>query len=373
MVHLRSITLHEIRLPLREPFVISSGVQHLRRIFLLELEDADGVTAWSECVAQEFPNYSAETIDTAWHAVSEWLGSIVLGKDVETSGVVALLNEHVRGHEMAKSSLEMGIWALEAEKSGRSLARLLGGIRERVPVGISLGIQANPSTLVEKVATCLDQGYQKIKLKIMPGADLDYVRAVRDEFGDAVPIAADANSAYRLSDLGSLQDLDELNLMMLEQPLQHDDLLRHADLQEKLATPICLDESISGIDRAEDMIRLRAGRIINVKPGRVGGFAVARAIHDLCSTNEMPVWCGGMLESGIGRAHNVALASLPNFSLPGDLSPSRRYWERDVVTPEWTMSERGEVDVPMDRTGIGVAVNRDRIDDLTERIHRIAA
>lgn len=384
MIRLRSVTLREITLPLREPFVISSGVQDLRRILLLELVDVDGPTAWSECVAQELPNYSSETIDTAWHALTQWLIPLVLDRRITPENVFDLLEEDIRGHQMAKGALEMGIWALQAEKEGVSLAALLDRhsaslddgdeLRTQVPVGISIGIQPSPQALIEKVRTCMAEGYQKIKTKIRPGADLDYLRAVREAYGDELPLAADANAAYRLSsDLDALRAIDELNLIMLEQPLQHDDLVRHAALQKELATPICLDESITSLERAEDMIHLASGRIINVKPGRVGGFTASLAIHDLCADNDLPVWCGGMLESGVGRAHNVALASLPNFRFPGDLSPSRRYWERDIVSPEWTMTSDGRVDVPLEKTGLGVEVDVDRIAGLTKRMEQITA
>ncbi|MFL5580178.1 MAG: o-succinylbenzoate synthase, partial [Gemmatimonadaceae bacterium] len=224
-----------------------------------------------------------------------------------------------------------------------------------------------PALLVERARAAVAEGYRKIKVKIRPGQDVEYVRAVREALGDGVGLMADANSAYTLGDAARLAELDPLGLIMLEQPLGDDDLVQHAALQRRLSTPICLDESITGADRAADMIALDSGRIVNVKPGRVGGFAQSIAIHDLCARSGVPVWCGGMLESGVGRAHNVALASLPNFTKPGDVSPSARYWERDVVTPEWTMDAEGWVRVPLDRPGIGVTVDRDRVDDLTVR------
>lgn len=374
MIRLRSVTLREIRLQLREPFIISSGEQNVRRILLLELEDADGDISWSECVAGEYPNYSPETIDTAWHALTEWLVPSLMGEiEIEPEQASLLLSERVRGHEMAKAAVEMGIWALKSKKIERSLAELIGGVRADVPVGVSLGIQPTPAALVAKVGDCVREGYRKIKVKIRPGADFRYIEAIREEFSDGPPLAVDANSAYRPSDLAVLKRFDAFKLLMIEQPLQHDDLLRHADLQQELATPICLDESIWSAERAEDMIRLRAAQIVNIKPGRVGGFTSARAIHDLCAAKNIPVWCGGMLESGIGRAYNVALASLPNFTFPGDLSPSRRYWERDIVRPEWTMTRTGEVAVPRERPGIGVDIDRDYIDDLTHRVERIIA
>ena len=373
-MHLSRLTLREIRLPLREPFRISSGVCTERRILLLELEDAAGVTGWSECVAGELPNYSAETIDTAWHALREWLAPRLLGHAVETPARVhSLLEVGVRGHNMAKAALEMGAWDVAARLRELPLARLLGGTQTRVPVGISIGIQADPDALVARARAAAAQGYRKVKVKIQPGADVEYVRAVREALGPDVALMADANSAYTLADAEHLARLDAFGLTMIEQPLGDDDLVRHASLQRRLATPLCLDESITSLERAEDMIALGSGRIINIKPGRVGGFAASIAIHDLARRHRLPVWCGGMLESGVGRAHNVALASLPNFTLPGDLSPSARYWERDVVRPEWTMDADGMVAVPDARPGIGVEIDRDRVEDLTVRREVLAA
>jgi len=368
MLRIERIVLREIRLPLKEPFRISSGVVSERRIALLELLATDGTVGWSECVAGEQPNYSSETIDTAWLAMREWLAPRVLGRSYDgPQTVFAALDRSVCGHNMAKAAIEMGCWDVAARQANLPLSKLLGGARHRVATGISIGIQENPEALAERARAAYERGYRKIKVKIQPGADVDYVRAVRRELGPAVHLMADANSAYTLNDAGHLQQLDAFNLIMIEQPLSRDDLLRHAELQRRLTTPLCLDESITSVDRAEDMISLGAGRIINIKPGRVGGFAVSKAIHDLCHRNAIPVWCGGMLESGVGRAHNVALASLPNFTLPGDLSPSARYWTRDIVEPEWTMDADGMVHVPLDRPGIGVAVDMDFVDQITVR------
>ncbi len=373
MLRLMRIDLREIRLPLREPFRISSGVLTARRILLLELVDADGALAWSECVAEERPNYSPDTLETSWLAIREWLAPRVLGRDLAApDDVWPVLDADIRGHRMAKAAIEMGVWALAAERAAVPLAMLLGGTQARIEVGISLGIQATPAALVERAARALGDGYRKIKLKIQPGADIQYVGAVREALGAEAPLMADANNAYTLADADHLARLDAFDLVMLEQPLEHEDLVRHAQLQRRLRTPICLDESITSLGRAEDMIALGSGRISNIKPGRVGGFRVSRAIHDLCAAHAIPVWCGGMLESGIGRAHNVALASLPNFRIPGDLSPSARYWERDVVTPAWTMDAEGLVTVPTS-PGLGVTVDRDRIDDLTVRAETLSA
>ena len=367
------IALREIRLALKEPFRISSGVMQERRIALLELTDRDGAVAWAECVAFQRPIYSSERIDTAWLAITEWLAPRLLGVSVEGPAAVhALLGENIRGHNMAKAALEMGCWGLVAELEQRPLSAVVGGVRERIPTGISLGIQATPANLAERATAAVAAGYRKIKVKIEPGRDVEFVRAVRQAIGPSIGLMVDANSAYTLRDADHLAQLDAFDLIMLEQPLGDDDLVRHAELQRRLSTPVCLDESITSVDRAEDMITLGSGRIVNIKPGRVGGFTPSIAIHDICQRAGLPVWCGGMLESGIGRAYNVALASLANFSLPGDLSPSARYWARDIVSPEWTMESDGMVRVPT-APGLGVAVDTDFIDSITVRTQELAS
>ncbi|MGD8698818.1 MAG: o-succinylbenzoate synthase [Gemmatimonadales bacterium] len=362
------IKLREIHLALREAFQISSGKTSTRRILLLEITDGDGVAVWSECTAGERPNYSPETVDTAWLAISEWIAPRVLGRRfVGPEAISAELERDFRGHNMAKAAVEMGAWGLAAQRQGVSLAERLGGTREKVATGISLGIQPDPEALARAAARALAEGYRRIKCKIAPGADIDYIATARKAIGPDAPLMADANSAYTPADTDHLARLDDFGLLMIEQPLGHDDLVRHAGLQKRLRTPICLDESITGIDRARDMLELRAGKIINIKPGRVGGYTPSLAIHSLCAAQQIPVWHGGMLESGIGRAYNVALASLPNFTIAGDLSPSARYWKRDIVTPEWTMDDEGMVTVPRGTPGLGVAVDLDRVDDLTVR------
>ena len=374
MICISEITLREIHLPLKEPFVISSGAVTTRRILLAELRDQEGAVAWSECPAGAAPNYSPETIDTAWLAITAWVAPRLLGRAIaHPRDVHAILEQDFRGHWMAKATLEMGAWGLAAESAGISLARFISGTRERIEVGISLGIEATPAALVAKARQALTQAYHKVKIKIKPGSDVDYVRAVREALGPAAPLMADANNAYTLDDSDRLVQLDQFGLLMIEQPLAWDDLVRHAALQRLLATPICLDESITGVERAQDMITLGAGRIVNIKPGRVGGFTAALAIHDLCARHGVPVWCGGMLESGVGRAYNVALASLPNFTIPGDISPSARYWKRDIVTPEWAMDGAGTIHVPRDRPGLGVTVDINRVDDLTVRHETLTA
>jgi o-succinylbenzoate synthase len=374
MIRLDRISLREIHLALKEPFRISSGVESTRRILLLELTDRDGASVWAECVAGALPNYTPETIDTAWLAIREWLAPRLFGRTLpDATGVHALLAENIRGHNMAKAALEMGCWGLESVIQRTPLALLLGGTRTEVPTGISLGIQSAPERLVERALAALAAGYRKIKIKIQPDQDVAYARAVRAAVGPDVELMADANAAYSIEDADHLVQLDDVKLLMLEQPLGADELLQLAELQRRMTTPLCLDESITDVRRARDMIALGSGRIINIKPGRVGGFTASRAIHDLCQAAGVPVWCGGMLESGIGRAYNVALASLPNFSLPGDLSPSARYWAADIVAPEWTMTASGMVRVPREEPGLGVRVDVERIEAITTRTEVLTA
>jgi O-succinylbenzoate synthase len=383
MLQIQTLTLREIALTLKEPFQISSGIQSHRRIFLVHLRDVDGAEGWGECVAGETPHYSSEAIDTAWVALREWVAPRVLGRAFAgPEEIHPALDLNFRGHNMAKAAVEMAAWELVARKEGMSLARKLGALGEpralrgRIEVGISLGIQKSPELLVEKARQALERGYRKVKIKVKPGTDVQYVSAVREALGPSAPLMADANNAYTLTkpaDVDALKRLDELGLIMIEQPLAWDDLLRHATLQKHLHTPICLDESITSAERAEDMIALEAGRIVNIKPGRVGGFRESIAVHDLCEREGIPVWCGGMLESGVGRAHNVALAALPNFVIPGDVSPSERYWEKDIVIPEWTMDAAGTMQVPLDRPGMGVEVDLNRVEDLTVRREEIVA
>ena len=367
------IVLREIRLPLREPFKISSGEVTTRRIVLLELTDGDGVTAWSECVAMAGPNYSPETVDTCWQAIRMWVAPRLLGRPFDhPAEVTPALEVSFRGHRMAKAAIEMGCWGLASVRRGIALAELIGGTRETIETGISLGIQASPEALVEKVSAAFEEGYRKVKIKIEPGADLDYLMAARRAVGPSAGLMADANSAYSLADRQHLGRFDDLGLMMIEQPLGWNDLVEHSELQRAIRTPICLDESITDLDRAREMVALGSGKIVNLKPGRVGGFGSSLAIHELCVRADLPLWCGGMLETGIGRAYNVALASLPGFGLPGDVSPSARYWKQDITDPEWTM-DAGHVRVPYDRPGLGVEVDVERIEALTVRREELRA
>jgi O-succinylbenzoate synthase len=372
MLEISHAVLREIRLSLKRPFQISSGIAHHRRILLVELKHPDGLVGWGECVAGETPHYSPETVDTAWLAVQRWIAPLVVGKRFDTPVAVSRALEHaVRGHPMARAAVEMASWDLAARIEQRSLAALLGGVRERVATGISLGLQETPAELAACAADAVTRGYRRVKVKIEPGRDIEYVAAARGAVGPSFQLSVDANAAYEPKDTELLRQLDQFDLTMIEQPLEQGDLLRHAELQRALATPICLDESITSIARAEDMIALGSGRIINIKPGRVGGFTAATGIHDLACRSGVDVWCGGMLETGVGRAHNVALSSLPHFTLPGDLSPSARYWERDIVRPEWTMVD-GALTVPLDRVGSGVDVDLPFVDDITQRQEIVA-
>ncbi len=360
-IHIDRITLREIQLTLKEPFQISSGTTTTRRILLLEVEDKEGVTVWSECVAGEKPNYFPETIDTARIAITQYIAPLILHKSFRhPREIKALLDPVIRGNSMAKATIDMAAWAIMAEKQGKSLASLLGGVQTEIPVGISIGIQSSPQALADRVRRALEEGYHKIKIKIKPGFDIDYVKAVHAE-----NLMVDANNAYTLADIDILKQLDQFNLMMIEQPLAWDDVFEHAELQKQLRTPICLDESIANVAKVREMIALGSGRIVNIKAGRVGGLTEALAIHDLCQKHTIPVWCGGMLESGIGRAYNVALASLPNFKFPGDLSPTDRYWKEDIVEPEWIFNKNGKMTVPFDEKSIGVTVKKDMVERIT--------
>jgi O-succinylbenzoate synthase len=355
--------LRLVPLRLRERFEISSGARQDRTIMLLSLH-GDGYVGWGECVAAEDPSYSYETTETAWHVLTEFVLPFVVGREASDPDDVLAPAAWVRGHGMAKAVVEMAAWDLHARRVGASLAEVVGGGRRPVHVGVSVGLQPTDDALLERVGRFVDEGYRRIKIKIKPGRDVEMLRAVRERFPD-VPLMADANSAYSLADAGRLQELDDLDLMMIEQPLAYDDIREHARLQERLRTPVCLDESIKTPGDAALALELGACRIINIKPGRVGGFAGSRAIHDLCRRHDVPVWCGGMLESGVGRAHNVALATLPGFTLPGDISASARYWERDLVRPEFVLQD-GTLTLP-DAPGIGVEPDLERIDSLATR------
>ena len=364
-MRLKRITLREIHLQLLSPFQTSFGTTSLRRILLLEAETHDGAIGWGECTAGEDPFYSYETVDTAWHILRDFLFPILKGREVTNAAEVFDLLSPVRGHNMAKAALEAALWDIEAQQKSIPLWKLLGGARAEIPCGVSIGIQPSIADLLAKVELELAAGYQRIKIKIKPGQDVALVRALREKF-PRIRLMADANSAYTLADAPLLKQLDDFFLIMIEQPLGYDDIYSHAKLQRELQTPICLDECIHDLEHARAAIEIGACKIINIKLGRVGGHTAARRIHDLCQSKSVPVWCGGMLESGVGRAHNVAMSTLPNFSLPGDVSASKRYWSEDIITPEVEVTPRGTIVVPA-APGLGFAPRRDRIDSLTVR------
>ena len=365
----RQIVLREIQIKLIAPFETSVETTDVRRILLIEA-DVDGVIGWGECVAAETPSYSPETIDTAWHIQRDFLWPLLKEKEFKSATEVWGLFEPVRGHNMAKGAIEAAIWDAEAKQKKLPLWKLLGGVREEIASGVSVGIKESLEALVAAVKTELAAGYQRIKIKIKPGKDLEQVKRLRQEF-PRIKLMVDANSAYRMEDWPLLKQLDAFHLMMIEQPLGWDDLYSHVELQKKLDTPICLDECIHTEEQARAAIALGACKIVNVKLGRVGGHTAARRIHDLCQHNGVPVWCGGMLEAGIGRAHNIALATLPNFTLPGDVSASKRYWQEDIIEPEVVVSPQGTIRVPTG-PGIGFEPRHDRIEKLTVRKERLA-
>ncbi len=367
-MRLREITLREVQMKLVAPFETSMESTDVRRIILVEA-DVDGTVGWGECTAGEHPYYSPEDTDTEWHVLRDYLWPMLNGKDFASAAEIWGLLERVRGHNMAKGALEAAIWDAEAKQKGVPLWKLLGGTREEISSGVSIGIKDSLEDLVAAVRTELAAGYQRVKIKIKPGKDLEPVKRLRQEFPH-IKLMVDANSAYHKEDWPLLKQLEGFYLMMIEQPLGWDDLFGHVELQKKLDTPICLDECIHTAEQAEAAIVLGACKIINIKLGRVGGYTVARRIHDLCRQNSIPVWCGGMLESGIGRAHNIALSTLPNFSLPGDVTASRRYWHEDIIEPEVTVSPQGTIRVPTE-PGIGFAPRRDFIEKITVRKERL--
>jgi len=367
---IQSIELREICLPLIHFFETSFGRTTERRIILARVVDNEGAEGWGECTAGEGPFYSEEWTDTAWATLKNFLAPMVVGSKVENASDVYNLMRRVRGHRMAKAAIETAVWDLEAKRAGVPLWKYLGGVNQEIPCGVSIGIQESPEALLEKIEKELADGYQRIKIKIKPGWDVDIVRQVRDRFSEIL-LMGDANSAYSLDDAPLFKALDEFKLMMIEQPLAYDDMFDHAELQRQIRTPVCLDESVKTPEDAAHAIKLGACHIINVKLGRVGGHAEAKRVENIARERYVPVWCGGMLESGIGRAHNIAMATLAGFTLPGDVSASARYWEEDIIHPPVTVSSRGTITAP-DTPGIGFEVDRQRIDRLTLRSERIS-
>jgi O-succinylbenzoate synthase len=366
---IETIHLREVNMPLAHPFETSFGVTTGRRILLVELIADDGLTAWGECVAGEHPYFSDEMIDTAWHITETELAPRLLKATVEHGSEIPALFAQVRGNRMAKAAVENAVWEMDAQRQGVPLGKLLGGTREIIPTGVSIGIQPTPEKLMQKIETEVAAGYQRIKLKCKHGWDTDIFAMVRERWPDIL-LSCDANSAYQLSDADHIAQWDQFGLLMIEQPLWYDDFYFHAQLQKRIKTAICLDECIRNARDAKAALELGSGRIINIKVGRVGGFTEAIAVHNIAQLHAVPVWCGGMLESGIGRAQNIALSSLPNFSLPGDVSASKRYWTEDIIEPEVTVSRKGEIVVPTE-PGRGYHVRKDRVEALTVRKIRL--
>ncbi|OLC56650.1 MAG: o-succinylbenzoate synthase [Chloroflexi bacterium 13_1_40CM_4_68_4] len=363
-MRIERVELFLLRLPLKNPFETSFGVETHRTPILCRIEGG-GAVGWSECVAQELPAYSEETVETCWHALADFLIPRVLGAELSGPQDVADHFAGIRRHNMAKATLEMATWDLAAKQRGATLSRLLGGSRDRILSGVSIGLQSSLDALVETVRRERAAGYLRIKLKIKPGMDVQIAERIRRDFPD-LDFMLDANSAYTLEDTPLFQRIDATRPMMIEQPLAYDDMIDHATLQRSIRAPICLDESIHSAEDARKAIAIGATRIVNIKPGRVGGHREAKLVHDICAKHDVPVWCGGMLETGIGRAHNVHLASLPNFSLPGDVSASNRYFDTELIAEPFEIASDGTIAVPV-KPGIGVTVLEDRVRSLAVR------
>jgi len=365
-LQLERIELREIELPLKSPFETSFGRTTRRRILIVRAFDKTGDCGYGECVAPEEPFYNHETVDTAWLITAKYVAPILARARVETASEVNAALAPIRGNRMAKAGVEAAVWDLEAKLAGRPLWQHLGGIRDEIACGVSIGLQETVEALIDRVTNELESGYQRIKIKIKPGKDVQLVEAIRSRF-PSITLSVDANSAYSLNgDLSVVRQLDQYNLLMIEQPLAPGDLVDHAKLQREIKTPICLDESIVSLADARHAFELGSCRIINIKLGRVGGHTEVRLIQAYAVEYGIPVWCGGMLEAGIGRAHNIALSTLPGFTLPGDVSASARYWEEDIIEPPVTVSRRGTIKAPTGH-GIGYEVNEARIEALTVR------
>jgi O-succinylbenzoate synthase len=365
-----AIILRELHVPLVRPFETSFGVTSNRRILLAEVR-SEGLTGWGECTAGEHPFFSAESTDSAWQVLLNELGPMLAASTPEHGGDCPRIFKLVRGNRMAKATLENAIWDIEAQRERVSLSRLLGGVRDVIACGVSIGIQASIAELMTLIERELAAGYQRIKLKCKPGWDLEVFEKVRSRWPE-IMLSCDANSAYKLKDVDHLVQFEAFDLLMIEQPLWYDDFFYHSLLQKRLQTSVCLDESIHNRRDALAAIEMESCKIINIKLGRVGGFSEAIAVHNAAEERGVPVWCGGMLEAGIGRSHNIALSSLENFSLPGDVSASRRYWREDIVEPEIEVSSAGEITIP-DAPGRGYQVRADLVEKLTVRKEQIRA
>jgi len=358
------IEINHIRMQLKSPFKTSFGVEYDRDCILLCVR-SEGIEGWGECVATSFPGYNYETVGTAWHILSEFFIPAILGQELNSIQDYINRIDHFRGHELARAGLEMALWDLFGYASGKSTYEMLGGVKAKVDVGVSIGLKEDDVALLEVVSDYVTSGYQRIKLKIEPGRDVEMVKRVRNEYPDLM-LQVDANSAYQLSDTPIFLAMDDQDLVLIEQPLAEDDLIDHRHLQAELKTAICLDESILCLRHARQALELDSCRVINIKPGRVGGLLEAKRIHDYCVDMGVPVWCGGMLETNVGRASNLALASLQGFTLPGDISASERYYEKDIAEPSFALNEDSTMDVPQG-AGLGVRVIPQALDEFTLR------
>jgi o-succinylbenzoate synthase len=359
---INSITLHHVRMPLIAPFETSFGREVDRECILISMS-AEGFTGWGECVATRDPGYNYETAGTAWHILKDFIGPLILGNDIDDADDFQARVAGIRGHHLAKAGVEMALWDLLGKRDGRSLKDMFGGRHDRVDVGVSIGIQDSASALLRTVESYLSQGYRRVKIKIKPGREVEETSAVRHAYPD-LRLQVDANSAYTLETAAALKLLDDLNLLLIEQPLYEDDIWDHRKLQAEFKTPICLDESILSPRHARYALEMEACRIINIKPARVGGLSQGIAIHNYCYERSVPVWCGGMLETGVGRASNLALASLPGFVLPGDISASDRYYQRDITNESFALNDDSTIDVP-DRPGLGVTIDQAALKQFT--------
>jgi o-succinylbenzoate synthase len=359
---IHEITLRHLKMRMKSPFTTSFGTMQNKEFLLLEARSDNGQLGWGESVAFEIPWYTEETIKTNWHMLEDFIIPAVIKKELDHPDQVSTILSSIQKNNMAKSTIEGAVWDLYAKEKGISLAKALGGSKKKIEVGISIGIQNSIDELLRLIDGYIEEGYKRMKIKIKPGWDIEVIREIRKNFPN-VPLMADANSAYSLKDIELFKKLDEFDLMMIEQPLGSNDFIDHADLQKHISTSICLDESIHSYEDARMAIKLQACQIINIKIGRVGGLSVAKRIHNLCEENKIPVWCGGMLEAGIGRAHNIALTSLSNFILPGDTAGSSHYWEKDIIHPE-VVVEDGFISVPT-QSGIGFSPNKEVIQQFT--------
>ncbi|MET3289227.1 UNVERIFIED_CONTAM: O-succinylbenzoate synthase [Brevibacillus sp. OAP136] len=356
---IEQVKLQQLQVPLKAPFETSFR-RMVDKDFILVSVYGGGEVGYAESVAMTIPVYNEETTETIWYMLETFLIPQLFASKITHPDNVSELFAPLRRNHMAKAALEMAVWDLYAKQQGMSLAHALGGQKKTIDVGVSIGIEPSVDHVLQNVERFLAEGYKKIKVKIKPGFDLEVIKAIRERFGADVPLMADANSAYSLSDLPLLKELDQYDLIMIEQPLAHDDIIDHAKLQRELKTPICLDESIHTIVDVEKAIELGSCKIINIKVGRVGGLTEAKKMHDLCQKHGIPVWCGGMLEMGVGRAHNIALTSLDNFTIPGDTSASDRYWLEEIVEPEVKLAAPGMLAVPTG-LGIGYSVNEEKV------------